>query len=551
MENRDDNFYEANAADVNLEEITSSAKNAKILQQLRDGDPKLHCLILGGLFSNFHVSEDDDLGWLGFFISRSACLHSLNICYLPDGEQQIRNAFSEGIARSQSIRNISIDNLNNDAFTAVMRVLRSLSQLEGLTIWGDNNIDHDGWYELRILLESGGCKLKQLCLSENNYIRNEGLDVLSNGLRGIGSSLKVLTLSDNSISNEGLSTLVEALQTCTSLERLHLSSNDFSSAAAGLSSLSDWLWNAPMNLKNLGIECCSINDDGLHAVVEGAAIHCKELYLDGNGSITSAGLSYLSNAIRSDSCRVETLWLQGIPIGDDGTEVLARGLANNKSVRSMYLGDSVDVSVTSAGWLAFSTALCDTSSVNNTYLSNHTICDIWNEDDEDRPIPPQYISLHLQLNGEHPQYAARCKILMSHPHLIMEPLHQWGLKSLPLAVAWFERAKPCTALTIEDAYSDLRRRILDESDEAFESRELTAMYEFVRGMPMEVMKSRSGLAVAVAYDEKIARIEEENKIALEQRDRKNLELEEEIARLQIENKRLSGIVEAVRKNVGF
>ena len=41
------------------------------------------------------------------------------------------------------------------------------------------------------------------------------------------------------------------------------------------------------------------------------------------------------------------------------------------------------------------------------------------------------------------------------------------------------------ALTIYDHDSDLRRRVLKESDEAFESRELTALYEFVRGMPDE------------------------------------------------------------------
>eukprot|EP00984_Skeletonema_dohrnii_P018040 scaffold8338_cov72-Skeletonema_dohrnii-CCMP3373.AAC.4 len=365
MENRDDNFYEANAADVNLEEITSSAKNANTLQRLRDGDPKLHCLMLGGRFNHFYVSEGDDLGWLGYFISRSACLHSLSIHYLPDGEQQI-HAFSAGIARNQSIRNIGINNLNNDAFISIMRALHGLSQLEDLAIDVHTSVGPDGWSELRTLLESGGCKLQQFHLYGNNYIGNEGMHVLSNGLRGIGSSLKELTLSDNSISNEGLSTLVQALQTCTGLERLHLSSNDFSSAAAGMGSLSDWLQNSLMNLKNLGVECCSITDEGLHALVEGAANHCEELYLDGNGSITSAGLSYLSSAIRSDSSLVKTLYLQRIPIGDDGMEVLARGLAGNKSVRSMYLGDSVDVSVTSAGWVAFSTALCDTSSVNST-----------------------------------------------------------------------------------------------------------------------------------------------------------------------------------------
>jgi len=114
----------------------------------------------------------------------------------------------------------------------------------------------------------------------------------------------------------------------------------------------------------------------------------------------------------------------------------------------------------------------------------------------------------------------------------MTPLLHWGLKFLPLAVAWFERAKPCTALTIYDEDPDLRRRVLNESDEAFESRKLTAMYEFVRGMPMEVVKSRHGLALAATYDKKIARIEEEKKIALEQRDRKIEQLEEEITRLR-------------------
>eukprot|EP00984_Skeletonema_dohrnii_P013633 scaffold5654_cov77-Skeletonema_dohrnii-CCMP3373.AAC.1 len=553
MDHIDCNYYEANADTINLGNITSSEKNAKILQQLRDGDDKLDYFNVGvvgrATWNSFIIGEGDDLGWLGYFIGKSEYLQRLNLLYLPDGEEGF-DAFAEGIARSQSLRYMFINNLNNDGFTWIMTALGSLSQLEELSIWGDNNVGPDGWNELRTLLESGGCKLKQLCLRGNNYIGNEGLDVLSNGLRGIRSSLTVLHLSDNFIGNEGLLNVVETLQTCTGLETLDLSRNDFSSAAAGLSSLSDWLQNAPMNLKTLGLECCSINDEGLHALAEGAAIHCEELDLDENESITSTGLSYLSNAIRSDSSLVKTLYLQRIPIGDDGMEVLALGLAGNKSVRSLYLGDSVDVSVNSAGWLAFSRAVCNTSSVNSTYLSNHTICGIWDENDEEINLP-QDISLYLQLNKEHPHYAARCKILMSHPHLNMTSLHQWGLMFLPLALAWFERAKPCTTLTIfEDDYDpDLSRRILDESDEAFESRELTAMYEFVRGMPMEVMKCLSGLAVAVAYDEKIARIEEENKIALEQRDRKNLELEEEIARLKIENKRLSGIVEVVRKSV--
>jgi len=280
---------------------------------------------------------------------------------------------------------------------------------------------------------------------------------------------------------------------------------------------------------------------------------------------------------------VKTLHLRGIPIGDDAMEVLALGLAGNKSVRSLYLNDlGDDTTVASAGWLAISRALCDTSSVNGTYLSNHTIWEfrLGGAYDQDA-ILPRDISRYLQLHKQHPRYAARCKILMKHPHLHMLPFLDWGLKFLPLAVAWFERAKPCTTLTIEEANSveeansASRMRVLEESREASESRALTAMYEFIRGMPMEVMESRHGLAVASAYDEKIARIEEENKIrderyreALEQRDERydaleealeealeqcdstKLQLEEEIARLKGENERLSGIVKGVRKCVG-
>ena len=85
MEHRDHNYYEANSADVNLEEITSSAKNAKNLQQLRDGDPTLSHLTVGrGAFVYSYFGVDDDFGWLAYFIGRSQCLRELRIHYFPE-----------------------------------------------------------------------------------------------------------------------------------------------------------------------------------------------------------------------------------------------------------------------------------------------------------------------------------------------------------------------------------------------------------------------------------------------------------------------------------
>ena len=206
MEHRDYDYYEARAADIILGDITSSVENANNLQRLRHGDDTLSSFSLGGPFGDINISEDNDWGWWGYFIGRSECIQRLGIHYLPEREEG--HAFVEGIARSQSIRDVSIHNLNNEAFTSIMRALHSLSQLEELYIGQNNNVDPDGWSELGFLLESGVCKLKELDLRENNYIRNQGLDVLSNGLRGIGSSLKKLVLDDNSIGigNRGLFT---------------------------------------------------------------------------------------------------------------------------------------------------------------------------------------------------------------------------------------------------------------------------------------------------------------------------------------------------------
>ena len=128
MEQRDYHYlYEAHAADVNLEEITSSAKNANILQRLRVGDRALDCIVLRSVERSYHcrglefvIREDDNLGWLGYFIGKSDCLKQFLIDYLPEGEKQI-HAFLGGIARSQCIRYIAVSSLSNDTFTSIIR----------------------------------------------------------------------------------------------------------------------------------------------------------------------------------------------------------------------------------------------------------------------------------------------------------------------------------------------------------------------------------------------------------------------------------------------
>lgn len=173
-------------------------------------------------------------------------------------------------------------------------------------------------------------------------------------------------------------------------------------------------------------------------------------------------LSFLSSILRSKSCSLTTLCLKlgNTRVSDEVAVALADALKDNKSLKQLCF-DSRDL--TSVGWSAFSKLLCDTSSVNNTYLSNHTLRVLgWSDHDDVK----QLLALNKQANK---QVATR-KILKYHPDLDVGPfLAKSKLKLLPLVMSWFERG----------------RVISEESEKAFDTRQLSTMYKFVRGVPLE------------------------------------------------------------------
>eukprot|EP00986_Skeletonema_menzelii_P009926 scaffold4642_cov104-Skeletonema_menzelii.AAC.1 len=230
---------EARAADVSLDEI---ANNKQILQRLRDGNfNRIRISVFSDHYSGRFVHRKIH------FIGRSEHLGDLDIVGRPQDEgeeQQMIHTFCDAIDRSRSIQevvSVGLEDLSNDAFDVIVRTLGNSTQLERLSYCSYSNSIND-CDKIRTLLGSGVRKLKKLSLS--SYIGDAGVAVFAHGLRSIGSSLKELDLSSNSIGSEGLSTLAAALTNCTHLERLDLSNGDFSRAAVGLRSLSDWLLTA-------------------------------------------------------------------------------------------------------------------------------------------------------------------------------------------------------------------------------------------------------------------------------------------------------------------
>ena len=190
-----------------------------------------------------------------------------------------------------------------------------------------------------------------------------------------------------------------------------------------------------------------------------------ELNLSHNRSITASGLASLASLLRAECCSLCTLSLYFIRLDNDGAAVLANGLIGNKLLRNLGFDSS---RITARGWAAFSKLLCDTSNVNNTYRSNHTLEHIGIGGGYSTPSDILEV---LKWNQSLERSATICKILRSHPDIDVTPWFQWEMKCLPLVVAWLEKAKP---------YLDN----VNESTESFQRRQLSTVYKFVRGMPL-------------------------------------------------------------------
>ena len=234
------------------------------------------------------------------------------------------------------------------------------------------------------------------------------------------------------------------------------------------------------HLQKIGLYNCNIDDEQLFPMVEIVRGHAsmEELWLRGN-SIGNAGCSILATLLEDQNSNLCTLDLTSIEVDNEGTTILANSLANNAKLRNLYVGQRL-APLPQSVQDVFSRLLCNTSSVNQTYLSNHTL--------EKMKIPhgmsltgPHLESL-LELNmGHNKSHVAIKKILKYHPSINMAPLFEWNmegegerdLKALPYVIAWFERAGEAVSGDEggEESYN------IDE-------RKLTAIYQFAKAMPL-------------------------------------------------------------------
>ncbi|KAL7528180.1 hypothetical protein ACHAXR_002308, partial [Thalassiosira sp. AJA248-18] len=147
------------------------------------------------------------------------------------------------------------------------------------------------------------------------------------------------------------------------------------------------------SIKELSLYTCNIND--ITTLENFTLPHLEFLDLENNciQSIPSLEtscenlqrLSLVSNYIENEGCRsiakliqkerppVRRLYLDSNRIGDDGAEILCSSLKFNSTLEFLNLERTL---LEERGCVAFLKILCDVSSINNTYNSNHTLRDI-------------------------------------------------------------------------------------------------------------------------------------------------------------------------------
>ncbi len=480
--------YDALAQDINLDDITSCERNANILRELRDGDPLSKQLFIMNEEDEeimneedededspdgFFIDEGDDLGWLGYFVGKSEVIEDLHInCYFPEGGE---DDFYEGMSQNRSIKTLEIRSVGNEGWI----------------------INAGSWIILGSFFENNrnlsnvdvGCSLD-----------HESIQNLASALGRLHhNSLKHLSMNQCEIGDEGLAEIATTFRLQSQLKILDLYDNNI--GRDGCIALGNMLsrWPHSNKFETLRIGGNAIDDEGLQALVSGM-MNCrslKQLDLGWNQLITVAGMRSLSPLLQSENHSLETLYLYGSNFGDDGAVALAEGLRGNKSLNQLWFCPS-EAGITAVGWSAFSKLLCDTSTINNTYLSNHTLTKIGHRNED----TPQFILDYLTMNKDRSDASiSKSKILRSHRDLDMEPFFEWKMKFLPVVIYWLQRARPS------------RLGIGTESNKKSASRKLSALYKFVRGMP--------DLAVIGYWEGRMIHIEAE---------KRRLEYEEEITR---------------------
>mmetsp|Transcript_5066 Transcript_5066/g.11034 ORF Transcript_5066/g.11034 Transcript_5066/m.11034 type:complete len:482 (-) Transcript_5066:263-1708(-) len=446
---------------IKIKDITSDKNNKAILHRIKNNDPsfcKIHVTLCppGATESQsvYCATDAFELEWLGHFIGRNKHLKKLVLRDYPEGEEAVDNNFSRqiaslhrGVSQNTSIKVIAFEGINlfGNELSQLSPFFASNSEL------------------IRIKFE--------IC-----SFMGESADQFASILENRATNtLNCFELLRCVLDDDSLAEIFGALRIRPQPELIELNLSCSTFGRKSHMELSNLLRLPSLTrLQKLNLFDIRLNDTAIDlltfAIADNGQMKIRTLDISLNPSITPRGYRALSTLLERQNCNLEVLDLSCNNICDEGIISISRSLVKNRSLVALYLGRNPGISA-ARGWAAISHALCDTSSVNGTFLSNHTLQHVHNPCwGYMRRLPSDLLSsLKLNKNRNKKQVAIN-KILMHHDELNMNPFFKWELKMLPLVIEWFDRANDCERI----------------SKASLKEKKLSAIFQVVSNMPQLV-----------------------------------------------------------------
>ena len=376
---------------------------------------------------NYIIKDGEDIGWLGYYISKNTKLQELHFCTAIYAD-----AFYKEMSCNTSIQQLNFMGVGSELDGKMFRMLNPFFK-------GNNSLIEFSVTEC----EFGADSARQLSLA----------------ISGFNKSLKCVSLTYNDMEGR-LADIITALSIHPQLDELDLIG--MSIGRSECTALSTLLRCTTTQLQILNLRDNNIDDEGVEVLVN-AANGLQELDLSYN-RITIQGWKAVSTLLEGPDSKLKTLNIANNDVGDEAALVFANALVNNSALKTLNLKSC---SISAEGWSPFSKLLCDASSIINTYNSNHTLAYLG---DTEGSMKHTFIPEFLRLNKETPNKGkvAMTKILHRHSHLDMQPFFKLEFKVLPIMIEWFAKASTWVPHYAEEI-NELR---------------LSVIYDFIKEFPM-------------------------------------------------------------------
>ena len=322
--------------------------------------------------------------------------------------------------------------LDDESITDIGDSLVKNKVLNYLDLSGNHQITPAGWHGFSICLRSPTCALQDLHVKDCKEV---------NGIAGalaVNTSVKRLNISNCSMTNAGAIEIADALAVNSTLKVLNMNwigGWDLYITAEGWVAFFALLTDSVCSLEELYLEGNQIGYAGAAVLVDLLAgmitlkclkLTCYNLITTDGWRVIAGQLQTISNVmclttdgwrviahIPQTSSNVISLHLGGDNVNNDIVISFAAALVTNKCLRNLILHGH---EITDMIWGAFSDVLCDDSSVQSTYHSNHTLQSLQINDQWNRMQIPDNIARVLKLNStnEDKVALARQKIIAIH-----------------------------------------------------------------------------------------------------------------------------------------